>query len=127
MVDISSDDSEEDFDVETVRKELSGSDPSDRAMRIRSKAVKYVVSDEEDFEMESPRSGSDSGEEFGIPPPKKVAVPTTKPVSKPSAKPPKVMTKPAPKRAPKSSKATSKVHYKKVLFTIITIIQWNPA
>ena len=124
MVDISSDDSEEDFDVETVRKELSGSDPSDRAMRIRSKAVKYVVSDEEDFEMESPRSGSDSGEEFGIPPPKKVAVPTTKPVSKPSAKPP---TKPAPKRAPKSSKATSKVHYKKVLFTIITIIQWNPA
>ena len=124
MVDISSDDSEEDFDVETVRKELSGSDPSDRAMRIRSKAVKYVVSDEEDFEMESPRSGSDSEEEFGIPPPKKVAVPTTKPVSKPSAKPP---TKPAPKRAPKSSKATSKVHYKKVLFTIITIIQWNPA
>ena len=34
MVNISSDDSE-DFDVETMRKELSASDPSDRAMRVK--------------------------------------------------------------------------------------------
>ena len=59
----------------------SGSDPSDRAMRIRSKPVKYVLSDEE---MES---GSDSGEEFGIPPKAVKKVPRA---SKPLAKPPKV-------------------------------------
>ena len=57
---------------------------SDRTMRIRSKPVKYVVSDEEDFEMES---GSDSGEEFGILPTAMKKVPRA---SKALAKPPKV-------------------------------------
>ena len=47
-VSISSDDSEEEFDVEMMRKELSGSDPSDYAIRVRSMQVQYVISDEGD-------------------------------------------------------------------------------
>ena len=62
-----------------MRKTLSGSDASDRDMRVRSKPIKYVVSDEEDFE--SAKSGSNLGEEeFGF----REKVPTTKQVSKPS-------------------------------------------
>ena len=49
MINISSDDSE-DFDVELMRKELLGSDRSDRAMCVK-KPVKYIVSDEDDFEI----------------------------------------------------------------------------
>ena len=49
MINITSDDSE-DFDVETMRKELLGSDPSDRAMRVKI-PVKYIVSDEDNFEI----------------------------------------------------------------------------
>ena len=49
MINISSDDCE-DFDVETMRKELLGSDPSDRAMRVKN-SVKYIVSDEDNFEI----------------------------------------------------------------------------
>ena len=59
-----------------MRKTLSGSDASDCDMCVRSKPIKYVVSDEEDFE--SAKSGSNLGEkEFGI----GKKVPTTKQVS----------------------------------------------
>ena len=53
---------------------LSGFDPSGHSMSAKSKQVKYVVSDEEDFEMESAKSSSDSGEEFSISAPKKAAI-----------------------------------------------------
>ena len=58
-----------------------GPEPGNRAMRIRSKQVKYVDSDEEELsEMES---SSESEEEFDIPVPKKaVAKPTSKPAAK---------------------------------------------
>ena len=79
-------------------------------------------SDDDDDDETPPRktakrqkSGTDSEEEFGIPVPKKAAV--KKSVSKKAT----TTTKPAPKRVLKSSKPTSKVCYKKILFTIITL------
>ena len=50
---------------------LSGFDPSGHSMSAKSK---HVVSDEEDFEMESAKSSYDSGEEFSISAPKKAAI-----------------------------------------------------
>ena len=66
-----------------MTKELLVSDASDRDMRVRSKPIKYVVSDEEDFEMKSAKWGSNIGEEeFGV----RKNVSTMKQVSKPLAK-----------------------------------------
>ena len=83
---------------------------------------KSESSDDDDDDETPPRktakrqkSGTDSEEEFGIPVPKKAAV--KKSVSKKAT----TTTKPAPKRVLKSSKPTSKVCYKKILFTIITL------
>jgi len=70
-----------------MSKEQLGPDPSDRAMRVRSKPVKYIASDEEESEIELT---SESDEEFDIPMPKKAVAKTS---SKPAAKPAKVNSK----------------------------------